>query len=206
MPQSEVMWIPVLPIRLSVWIYNANLMSACSEKKNVTDTLTPPLSSPLLMHDSWPREERLAPEEPWRDGGLPILRVTQLLSELPASSAPTFILGVIPHGCARVEKKEQGGEEGKGRIDPQEPRWCHFQAALRPRCIPDGGVESVSAAPRLRREGGSREVRRERRRGRRRREGGSTVRKVLSISSGIQRLMERSCQIQHKSSTYQLLF
>lgn len=51
--------------------------------------------------------------------------------------------------------EEQQGEEQRGWIDPQDAWWwwwCHFQAALRPRCIPVGGVESVSAALRLRRE------------------------------------------------------
>lgn len=69
----------------------------------------------------------------------------------------------------------------KGWIDPQDAWWCHFQAALRPRCIPVDGVESVSAALRLRRE-----RRGEDRRGEREvetiGEGGSTVSQVLSIS------------------------
>lgn len=55
-------------------------------------------------------------------------------------------------------KKEQGGQEQRRRIDPRDARWCHFQAALRPRCIPVGGAESVSAALRLRRERGGSEV------------------------------------------------
>lgn len=45
----------------------------------------------------------------------------------------------------------------RGRIDPQDAWWCHFQAALRPRCIPVGGVESLNAALRLKRERGGEE-------------------------------------------------
>lgn len=67
--------------------------------------------------------------------------------------------------------------KGKGWIDPQDAWWCHFQAALRPRCIPVGGVESVSAALRLRGEGRGRKhgERRGKERERGRERGGGDV-------------------------------